>query len=120
NAANKAEGGGGGSPTPTSHTPGSCLLSCPSPFVVEPNSCSCVCGKTASSCFPNFVNADQCQCYSVDSGLVCLGTECPPGTFPDRTANCQSIQNIGPQGGGGSCDPTKDVVGDTVFGTQCP
>jgi len=99
--------GGGGS--------GSCLLTCPFPTVVEPNSCSCVCGLTSSSCLPGFLDAQNCQCYNVRTS-ICTNS-CPPGSFADPSANCECVPEIGSQGGGG-CDPSKDV-GDPPSGNAC-
>jgi len=116
NAANAAQGGGGTGTGTGGSGSGSCSLSCPFPQVVEPNSCSCVCALTASSCFPNFVDAQACQCYSVTHSF-CFNS-CPQGSFADPSLNCQCVPEIGAQGSG-SCDPTKQV-GDSPDGTQCP
>jgi hypothetical protein len=120
-AATAATGGGGGGAGSGSGSgsggSGSCLMTCPSPFVVEPNSCSCVCGKTSSSCFPDSLDADQCQCVHVTHSF-CFNS-CPQGSFPDPSVNCQCVPEIGAQGGGGGggdeCDPTKQVD-DSFFG----
>jgi hypothetical protein len=110
-----ATSGGGGAPPPPA--PGSCSLSCQFPQVVEPNSCSCVCVLTASSCFPASVDAQNCQCYSVKT-RICVNA-CPQGSFADPTANCQCTPEIGPQGGGDGCDPSKQVGDGDGNGIQC-
>lgn len=99
---------------------GSCLLTCSSPFVVEPNSCSCVCGKTSSACFPNFVDTQSCQCYSVKSTLLTCDPSivCPAGSFADPTVNCQCVAEIGAQGTG-SCDPSKQVTDPDTGAVSC-
>jgi hypothetical protein len=122
-AATAATGGGGtGTGTGGSGSgsgSGSCLLTCPSPMVVEPNSCSCVCGLTASSCLPGFVDTQNCQCYNSRVTGMCFNA-CPQGTFADPSVNCQCVPEIGAQGGATGCDPSKQVGNDSDGnGVQC-